>query len=315
VVACLLGAVPSSGPAAPPEVAVAAGRPQAPPTSVTTPPSTSVALPPWLGPPLPQLPGGGRRVLPDYRLVGFSGGPGAEAFGRLHGDLAEAAAEIEEQAVPYGIDRPVLPVFELIATVVHATPGADGLFRSRSSDEVVRRHLAAAREAGALLLLNIQPGLAGFLEEVRAYEQWLREPDVGVALDPEWAVEPGEIPGEEFGSTTGAELDEVSAYLAGLVQEGNLPQKVMVYHQVAASVVQDETALRPRTEVAAIKSVDGIGSSTMKVDTWELLVDRTPPWVAMGFKLFYVEDVRSGPLMTPEEVLALRRTPHYVLYE
>jgi hypothetical protein len=35
-----------------------------------------------------------------------------------------------------------------------------------------------------------------------------------------------------------------------------------------------------------------------------------------GFKLFYEEDVAAGgPLMTPDEVLALQPTPEYVLYE
>jgi hypothetical protein len=34
-----------------------------------------------------------------------------------------------------------------------------------------------------------------------------------------------------------------------------------------------------------------------------------------GFTLFYDEDTRSGPLMTPAEVLALVPQPEYVLYE
>jgi hypothetical protein len=37
--------------------------------------------------------------------------------------------------------------------------------------------------------------------------------------------------------------------------------------------------------------------------------------VHTGFKLFFVEDARSGPLMRPSEVLALRPSPSYVLYE
>lgn len=36
---------------------------------------------------------------------------------------------------------------------------------------------------------------------------------------------------------------------------------------------------------------------------------------APDLTLFYVEDIRGGPLMTPDEVLALQRTPRYVLYE
>jgi hypothetical protein len=40
-----------------------------------------------------------------------------------------------------------------------------------------------------------------------------------------------------------------------------------------------------------------------------------PTGVHPGFKLFHDEDTRSGPLMTPKQVLALRPTPEYVLYE
>jgi hypothetical protein len=37
--------------------------------------------------------------------------------------------------------------------------------------------------------------------------------------------------------------------------------------------------------------------------------------VHAGFKLFFDEDTRHGPLMTPKQVLALRPKPEYVLYE
>jgi hypothetical protein len=37
--------------------------------------------------------------------------------------------------------------------------------------------------------------------------------------------------------------------------------------------------------------------------------------VHAGFKLFYDEDTRSGPLMDPAQVLALVPQPDYVLYE
>ncbi|MDQ3887525.1 MAG: hypothetical protein M3308_11095 [Actinomycetota bacterium] len=263
----------------------------------------------------PELPRGGRQLLPTFRLMGFAGEPDSVALGRLTGDLTAASAELELQAVAYSGKRPVLPVFELIATVVQENPGADGLYRSRASDEIIMRYLQAAREARGILLLNIQPGLADFLPEVAAYERWLTEPDVGVALDPEWAIDPGEVPGEIFGSTTGAELDAVAAYLAELVRKGDLPQKAMVYHQVAPSVVTDEQMLGAYPEVALVKSVDGIGTPAMKIETWTKLMATKPPHVWPGFKLFYEEDTRNGPLMMPSEVLALAPTPDYVLYE
>ncbi len=264
----------------------------------------------------PTLPGGGTTILPDRRLVGFAGGR-SPAFGRLGaGDLEAAADQIDAIAAEYdGDGRTVLPVFELITVIAHGSPAADGLYRTHEPDDVIAAYLAAARRHGALLLLNIQPGRAGFLDEVTRLEPWLTEPDVGLALDPEWAVGPDEVPGDVYGSTTGAELDSVAAYLSALVAEHGLPEKAMVFHQVHASVVEDEAALRPHPGVVAIKSVDGIGSRADKERTWTTLMRTKPPHVAAGFKLFFEEDAEQGPLMTPAQVLALAPRPDYVLYE
>ncbi|CAN5711661.1 hypothetical protein BH24ACT13_BH24ACT13_00730 [soil metagenome] len=299
-----LGATPGGTSSAPPSAPPSAS-PSATPS--TTPTATPVAA---------TLPRGGREIFPRYRLVGFAGNPGAEEFGKLGiGDLDDRARDIEKQAKPYARKREILPVFELIATVAHRTPGADGMFRSRASNDLIRTYLKAARRAKALLLLNIQPGRADFLPEVKAYKRWLRKPDVGIALDPEWAVDPGQVPGQSYGNTTGKELDEVASYLAEVIAEYDLPEKAMVFHEVADSVVREESKLRSHDGVVPIKSVDGIGSPGAKRTTWRALTDDLPKNVHPGFKLFYVEDVEFGPLMTPREVLRLKPTPEYVLYE
>jgi hypothetical protein len=269
-------------------------------------------------PPTPtqlELPGGGTQVFPGHRLVGFSGAPSSPALGRLTGDLTAAAALMREQAVPYGVDRPVLPTFELIASVAHATPGPEGNYSSTADDATVQAYLDGARAAGGILLLGIQPGTGDFLPAVQRYERWLSEPDVGLALDPEWAVDPGEVPGDVFGSTTGAELDSVSAYLDGLVTAHHLPQKVLVYHQLHAQIVTGEEVLVERPGVVLVKSVDGIGAAADKIATYQRVVATLPPFVHAGFKLFYDEDTRSGPLMDPAQVLSLVPQPEYVLYE
>lgn len=263
-----------------------------------------------------ELPRGGTEFFPHYRLFGYSGAPGSEGLGRLGiGDLDERVVEMEERGEEFADDREIMPVLELIATVVHGSPGEDGMYRTHMSDQVVQDHLDAARRHDGILLLNIQPGRADFLDEVKHWEKWLEEPDVGVALDPEWAVEEGQVPGNVYGRTTGEELDEVAAYLSGLVEEDGLPEKVMVYHQVHASVVQDEQDLAAHDGVAIIKSVDGIGPPGEKVATYDRVNENKPDHVIAGFKLFYEEDGEYGPLMTGEDVLALDPQPEYVLFE
>ena len=101
--------------------------------------------------------------------------------------------------------RPALPAFELISTIVHRTPGEDGKFSTRQKPEVIDRYLREARKHRALLILDIQPGRASFLDEVRALRPWLEQPDVSLALDPEWSMKEGEIPGQSIGSTNAAD--------------------------------------------------------------------------------------------------------------
>ena len=264
-----------------------------------------------------ELPRGGREIFPRYRLFGYSGSPGAPGQGRLGiGDLDDRMVEMESRGKPFTGGRELLPVMELIAVTVHGVPGADGMYRTRVRDSVIEEWLAMAREHKAILLLNIQPGRADFIDEVRYLEKWLSEPDVGVALDPEWAVEPGQIPGRVFGRTTGAELNECAAYLADLVAEHNLPEKVMVYHQLHLDIVRNESSLKQHDGVVLVKSIDGIGSPGAKVATWTRIVAATPAGVHLGFKLFYLEDVeRGGRLMTAREVLALTPRPEYILFE
>jgi hypothetical protein len=264
----------------------------------------------------PELPRGGRQVFPRYRLVGYSGLTGASTLGRLGtGPLDQRVREMEQRAKPYAAGREILPVLEVITTIVQASPGRDGLYRSRLSDGRIETYLTAARKRHALLLLNLQPGRADFLSEAKAYRRWLVQPDVGLALDPEWAMGPGQVPGRVFGHTTGRELNTVAAYLADLVKAEDLPEKVLVYHQLAPRIVRGESDLEAHRGVALVKSVDGIGVAAAKVNTYRVVGRTTPDHVHPGFKLFYTEDAKAGRLMTPQQVLALKPRPEYVLYE
>ncbi len=262
---------------------------------------------------LPQLPRGGRTVFPRYRLVGYAGAPGAPELGRLGvGDVEEQIHELTELATQYADGRRVLPVLELIAVVAISVPGEDGMYRRRPDEEMLNEYVKIARRHRALLLIGVQPGRADFLDEARALERWLVEPEVGLALDPEWALGPDEVPEEATGHTTGSELNDVSVYLSRLVSRHRLPEKVMVYHQLKPGIVSDHDRLAPHHGVAPVVSVDGIGSPTAKTATWKRVMEEKPRHVHPGFKLFFEE---NGELMTPEQVLALKPQPEYVLYE
>ena len=134
---------------------------------------------------------------------------------------------------------------ELIAVTAAAHPGEGGRYNTRQDDAVIERYLRAARKAKALLVLDIQPGRSDFFTEATRLERWLREPDVGLALDPEWRMGPDEVPGNVIGSVDAREVNAVSEWLSQLVVRNNLPQKLFLIHQFTDDMV-DDTQLQER---------------------------------------------------------------------
>ena len=260
-----------------------------------------------------ELPRGGRTIFPDFRVVAFYGAPQDDELGILGiGTPAQAARKLERQARPYSRERrPVLPAMELISTIAAAAPGDDGQYRMHQSHATIGRYLRAARRAKALLILDIQPGQAGFVREARRLERWLREPDVGIALDPEWKMKPGELPGAVIGSVTAEEVNAVSEYVAGIVAEHDLPEKLFVVHQFTADMIEGKERVKKRPGLAITMNVDGFGDRPNKKSKYRAFTSEATRFHD-GFKLFYKEDVN---LMTPQAVLRLRPAPDLVVYE
>ena len=259
-----------------------------------------------------ELPRGGRSVLPEHRVVAYYGAPQSAELGALGIGTPDAAARrLARQAKPYERRRrPVLPALELITVIANADAGQDGMYRTRQDDRVIRRYLRAARRAKALLLLDIQPGRSDFFTETRRLRRWLKEPDVGLALDPEWRVTDGEVPGQVIGSVGSREVNATSAWLDQLVAERDLPQKLLVIHQFTDDMV-DETALKPREGLDIVLNADGFGGRAVKRAKYHAFT-RQSPGFHQGFKLFYEED---EDLMGPSLVMLLNPRPDFLVYE
>ena len=262
--------------------------------------------------PLAELPRGGRTILPDYRVVAYYGAPQDPQLGALGiGSPAAAAKKLAKQAKGYERkSRPVLPAMELIAVVAAAHPEEGGRYNLRQPDKVIRRYLKAARKAKALLILDIQPGRSDFFTETKRLRKWLKEPDVGLALDPEWRMGPGEVPGKVIGSVTAREVNATSDWLDKLTARYKLPQKLLLIHQFTDDMVP-EKELKERKNLAYVLNVDGFGTQSLKVAKYKNFVNQSPGF-RRGFKLFYSEDTDT---MTPAEVMRLQPRPDVVVYE
>jgi hypothetical protein len=84
---------------------------------------------------------------------------------------------------------------ELIVTVAAAAPGDDGLYRLRRATTSSAATCAPRARPRRCCSSTSSPGRSNFPKEVARLRKWLREPDVGLALDPEWRVQAGQVPG------------------------------------------------------------------------------------------------------------------------
>lgn len=264
--------------------------------------------------PAAELPGGGLRILPDRRVVAYYGAPQDPELGALGtGPPSEVVAKLKRQAKPYETrKRPVLLALELIAAVAASDPGDDGEYILRQPPEVIDRYLELARRSDAVLILDVQPGRADFPGEVRRLRPWLREPDVSLALDPEWHVGEGEVPGQVVGSVDAGTVNAVARRLQRTIERHDLPQKLLIVHQFTADMIARRNLLKPQPDVALTLNVDGFGGAEIKAAKYSELHAKPASGLYNGFKLFYSED---DGLMRPKRVLRLKPEPDVVVYE
>ncbi len=222
-----------------------------------------------------------------------------------------AARRLKQQSKAYkqSTDRKVRRSIDLIGVIATASPGADGLYRTRQSDTVISSYLKAARSVGARLVLDIQPGRSKVLRELRALKPWLRKPDVDVAIDPEWNVGPRGVPGRTEGSIRARELNRATEWLDALIAAKDLPPKAMIVHQFREQSVRGRPKLAQGENVQVLLNFDGIGTARAKRAGYENLA---VPGIFDGFSLFYALDVR---MMRPPAVLALRPEVDFAMYQ
>jgi hypothetical protein len=263
-----------------------------------------------------QLPGGGQVLFPMRRLVALYGHPGAPALGALgEQGLQASVARARNVAAEYRTltKVPVIPTFEIIATVAQAHPGADGDYSYESPVASLRPWVDQATAAGMYVILDLQPGRASLLAQARRYRSLLQLPDVGLALDPEWKLQPGQRPLQQIGSVSISEVNSVISWLADLTAQYRLPQKLLVLHQFRPSMISDESELDTRhDDLAILVHMDGQGTPADKQETWQAVSRAAPAGVFFGWKNFYTKD---HPMMSPQQTVATDRHLSMISYQ
>lgn len=263
-------------------------------------------------PPPPSEPGGGQTLFPSHRLVAFYGAPSSPKLGVLGTAPPEALwSRLAVAAAPFAsAGSVVVPAYELIAFGAQRAPGANGSYAAELPAAQIDSYLQVVHAHGGMLILDIQPGRGSLLADAQALEQWLIQPDVALALDPEWELAAGQRPDQQIGHTTAAEINGVSAWLEQLTVAHHLPQKLLVVHQFRPDMVENKPAVGSQPDLAIVFNMDGFGSTANKLSVYQSLAADTR-WT-LGYKLFYDRD---RPLQTPTQVLALVPQPQLVEYE
>ncbi|CAA9557692.1 MAG: hypothetical protein AVDCRST_MAG43-1606 [uncultured Thermomicrobiales bacterium] len=254
-------------------------------------------------------------LLPKNRILAFYGFPGNPDMGilgeydmdRLLEELRKQAAEYEE-ADP---SHPVLLAFEVIASVAQKDPQADGSYLQDTPSDVLDQYADFTRENGLLLFLDVQIGYRTVENEIKGLKPWLSQDHVHLALDPEFAMKKGQVPGVHIGSIDAKDVTFAQNWLVDLATEARITPRLLVVHQFKETMLTNKDRIAPVPGVQLIVDADGWGTPTEKLATYDF-VNRTTHIEYDGVKLFYNQDV---PLMTAEDVVNLDPSPLLVIYQ
>ena len=252
--------------------------------------------------------------LDRHLLVTWYGNPHTPRMGILGeatGDRRAAALAAQAEAFAKLTPKRIVPAYHLVATIAQPTAGSDSMYRRRESHAVIEALLAEARAHGFQLVLDIQPGHAPVAAEVAALRPFLEQPDVHLALDPEFAMPDGSVPGRRIGWMPASEINAAIEYLDTLIAGRGLPRKVLIVHQFTLGMLPDKTRVRPGRFVELVLNMDGFGSQQLKRASYHAVL-RQHVFDHSGIKLFYRQDTH---LFSPGEIMSLKPSPSVVIYQ
>ena len=252
--------------------------------------------------------------LDSHMLVTWYGNPWSERMGILGRLEDKALADgLKKQAAAYAAvaHKQVIPAYELVTIVGQPQPGRDGRYRRRESYDVIDRMLREARAAGFKLILDVQTGHSTVLAELSYLSRYLQEPDVYLALDPEFSMGDGGVPGQRIGMMHADDVNDAINVLEYVQDRYKLPRKVLMVHQFTMAMLPDKDKIVSSSAIDVVLVADGFGPPALKRHTYSMVL-RQRPLAFSGFKLFYIQDT---DLLQPSQVLALSPAPSVVIYQ
>jgi hypothetical protein len=260
-------------------------------------------------------------LLPFHRIVAYYGNFYSTRMGILgeiqpDSMLKKLQGEVEMWQKADTLVK-TIPALHYIVVSAQGQPGKGGMYRLRMPFTQIDKTLELAKKIDAIVFLDIQVGLSTLQKEVPELEQYLSLPNVHLAIDPEFSMKSGKVPGTVIGSFDAEDINYTTQYLHQLVTRLGLPPKILVIHRFTKGMVTNYKDIMLHPTVQIVMDMDGWGFPAKKVNSYKLAVGSEPVQYT-GFKLFYKNDIKTPPwktIMTPEQVLKLYPKPMYIQYQ
>jgi len=259
-------------------------------------------------------------LLPYHRIVAFYGNPLEKKMGVLGEYPKDVMLAKLDTAVGWWAkadpSHPVMPALHLVVMVAQGAPGKNGLYRLQMRDTLIKEVHSWAKAKKGVFFIDLQVGQSTVEAEIPKFAQFLEQPDVHLAIDPEFAMKPsGKVPGTRIGTMDAKDVNWAVQYLDSIVKANHLPPKILIVHRFTKSMVTNADQIRFTPQVQVVMDMDGWGPPWLKFDSYHDYI-KAHPVQFTGFKLFFHNDTKKGdPLLTPQEVLRLWPRPLYIQYQ
>jgi hypothetical protein len=253
------------------------------------------------------------------RLVAYYGTPlskGMGILGRLPREQVVPAIRADVarwQAADPDTDH--VCAFEVIAITAQAAPGVTGLYRARITPNALNEMIALARESSCLIILDLQVGWSSVPVELPYFIPFLLQPDVHLALDPEWDMQPGVRPGTKIGSMEAGDINNAISVLRQIVRTPIPGQpirpKLLIVHRFRDFMIQNPEQVAPTPEIRLLANMDGFGPPRTKLNVYNVVL-RGLKTSLTGFKLFTKLDT---PMLQPKVLVGISPAPMFINYQ
>ena len=259
-------------------------------------------------------------LLPANRIVAFYGNPLEKRMGALGEYPKDVMLKMLDKEVARWAkadpSHPVIPALHMVVTTAQGAPGKNGLYRLRMKDSLVNAIHGWAKEKRGIFFVDVQLGKDDVRNEIPRLAPFLENPDVHIAVDPEFAMKTsGAVPGTKIGTMDASDINWVIHYVDSIVKAKKLPPKILVVHRFTRKMVTNAKDIRPTPNVQVVMDMDGWGPPWLKFDSYHDYV-KAEPVQYTGFKLFFHNDTKKGnALLAPAELLWLLPKLMYIQYQ